>query len=218
VEGPGLGGGAADQLARALQFRIGDRAFQGEEDVVVRPSIIPGTGEVGNVLVSLPPLQEPAGTPAEKESDLTRRADVLNNMAEAMACMRLTATSIEVEVREFGRAYLMDRDKTLAAEPSDRLAAGKKEVNGVHELEMPCPAPFEGAALGDFHTHPEPQEKPKIDDADQTRAEHCGAQHFIVSESGVFRYFPDRSVRKINVTLPQAECHAINLDFINNKK
>lgn len=216
IQGTALGTLAASELARALDFRIRDRSFQ-PNDVVVRPSIIPGSGEVGNVVVKLPALAQPADLPPQNQPDLIRRPDVLDNMAEAMACMRLTASRkfSEVGVREFGRAYAMDRDKGLHAFPDDRLQAGTEQAaDGSHTTIIPCPEPSEGAALGDFHTHPVAEAEPDIDDADAKRAGHCGAQHFIVSEAGVFRYFPDKSVRKVNITLPKGQCHAVNMEFI----
>ena len=141
VVGPGLGSAAGHALAEALEFRIKDRSFQGE-DVVVRPSVVSDSGEVGNVTVSLAPLPKQADFKPEQESDLAKRADVLDNMAEGWACTELTASPafISVGAREFGRAYWMDREKKFNADPSDHLVAGGEDKGEGFTTVLPCPA------------------------------------------------------------------------------
>lgn len=222
VAGNGLGENAAKELARALQFRIHNRSFQGS-DVVVRPSIIPGSGEIGNVIVKLQPLPRDPTAPAEQESDLTKRADVLENMAEAWACTELTKTPkfIMVGAREFARAFSMDRDKKITPVPADRLVMGEESLGESFTTKMPCPRDPDGVNLGSFHTHPEPDPIPPVpSQADKDYVEGCGGgQHFIVTDNRVFRVAPDgKTTTPVNVTLPKAAgCHAINLEEIQVK-
>lgn len=222
VEGPRLGRFAAFHLAKALDFRLKSRSPG--SDVVVRPSIIDGNGEFGNVQVNLPPLPRRPDAPVEEESDLTKRPDVLDNMAEAWACTELTKTPkfIMVGAREFARAYSMDRDKKLTALPSDRLAMGEEENGDGFTTRMPCAQTPDGVNLGSFHTHPEPDPIPPVpSDADKDYAKKCGgAQHYIVTDNRVFRISPDGTrTTPVNVTLPKVKgCHAANLEEIKVKK
>lgn len=220
VEGPGLGILAGKELAEALEFRIRTRSFQGR-DVVVRPSVVSGTGEVGEVTVSLPTLPRQPGAPKEQESDFIKRADVLDNMAEAWVCTELTKSPAFVQFgeREFGRAYWMDRDKTLHPDPPDRLAMGEEEKGGVFRLILPCPVRSDAVKLGSMHTHPEIQIPPEPSDKDLEYARNCGAQHYIITDNRVFRFFPDGTVIPISVTLPRAAgCHKQNLENIPQER
>lgn len=215
VEGPGLGDMAAFHLAKALELRIRGRNFLGQ-DVEVRPSIIDGKGESGNVIVNLPALSGDPSKP-DQESDLVKRSDVLNNMAEAWDCTELTQTPefVMVGEREFGRAFSMGRDKSLTPHPSGNLAAGDEEKGGVFETKMPCPADSDRVVIGSFHTHPRVESEPTASEADLNYMKDCGgAQHFIVTGNRVFRIQPDGSTTLVPVSLPKVKCKQVNIDPI----
>lgn len=219
LEGPGLGSFAAFHLAKALEFRIHHRGSPAD-DVIVRPSILSGGGEIGTVVLNIPARPREQNAPAAEESDLIKRPDVLDNMAEAWACTRLTqsAAFIMVGEREFARAFSMNRDKEISALPKDRLQAGEEEKGGVFKTPMPCPARPDNVVLGSFHTHPVVVDDPVATDQDMTYVRGCGgAQHFIVTDNKVFRIQPDGSTKLVPVTLKEKkpeECHKINLDDI----
>jgi hypothetical protein len=218
VTGPGLGFDARQAIAQALEFRIRDRVFQGKE-VVLRPEFIPGKGEVGNVTMTLAPIPRGPGADPRTQPNLILRPDVLANMAEGWACTEFLKDPefLEVGEREFGRAYMMDRDKTISASPPDRLEMGRKneENEGAFTLFLPCLSPTAGVALGSFHTHPVTITPPEPSEKDLEYAKDCGGQHFIVTDNKAFRYFPDGTVNENPINLPKAPgCRKINLEGI----
>jgi outer membrane protein OmpA-like peptidoglycan-associated protein len=219
LEGPGLGSFAAFHLAKALEFRIHHRGSPGA-DVIVRPSILSGSGEIGTVVLNIPARPRDKNAPAEEESDLIKRPDVLELMSEAWACTLLTKTPqfVMVGAREFAQAFSMDRDKKIAADPPDRLQAGEEEIGGEFTTPMPCPARPDNVVLGSFHTHPEVVDNPVATEQDMKYVRGCGgAQHFIITDNKVFRIQRDGSTTLVPVTLKvkrPEECHQINIDDI----
>lgn len=225
VKGPGLGSNAGQALARALEFRIRDRA-QGGRDVVVRREVIPGdqAAPVGNVEMRLQPLSRKPGD-TRPESDLSKRPEVVADMAEAWACTLATGERIDefFGAREFGRSYALDRDRGLHPDPPDRLVMGEESLEfGNHKLNLPCAAISAGVSMGGFHTHPEVQIPPvpsKDDEGedDLDYARKCGTQTYIVTDFKAFRYFADGRVDTTNVTqLPKVKtCDAKHLQGNN---
>ncbi len=214
ITGPGLGFDAALSMARALEFRIRTRIAVNER-IKVRPSIISGTGDIGDVVVKLDPLPRGPNADPKTESELIKRSDVRDNMAEAWACTEFLKDPefLEVGEREFGRAFMMDRDKKITAVPSDRLEMGEKNERGAFQLFLPCLNPVDAVALGHFHTHPEVQVPPRPSEADFKYARDCGGQHFIVTDNKAFRYFGDGTVDENPTVLPKAPgCRKINLE------
>src|SRR5204863_9796065 len=140
----------------------------------------PGSGDVGNVTVHLAPLAKKPGAPTSEESDLSKRPDVLDNMAEAWECTKFTADPKllqAVGARESGRQFFMDRDKNLHALPEDRLVMGGQDTGEGFTTRMPCPEPPAGVTLGGFHTHPEVLIPPEPSSpADTDYAKNCGSQ------------------------------------------
>ena len=91
VDGVGLGSRAAAALAEALDFRIRDQNFLGG-DVIVKPSVIPGSDAVGNVLVELAPLfQEP---------DLRKDNKLKRDLAVMWACTEAQLAQDPLDPRE----------------------------------------------------------------------------------------------------------------------
>lgn len=216
ITGPGLGFDAALSMARALEFRIRTRTAVNTR-VKVRPSIIPGTGEIGDVVVKLDPLPRGPNADPKTESELIKRPDVLANMAEAWACTEFLKDPefLEVGEREFGRAFMMDRDKKITPVPSDRLEMGEKNEDGAFQLFLPCLQPVDAVALGHFHTHPVEDTPPRPSEADLKYAKDCGGQHYIVTANKAFRYFEDGKVDPNPTNLPKAEgCRKKNLERI----
>ncbi|MEK6336867.1 MAG: DUF4157 domain-containing protein [Acidobacteriota bacterium] len=226
--GPGLGSDAAFHLAKALEFRIKDRNSEGQ-GVVLKPSVIKGSGEFGEVVVKLDPIQKQPGSNPDQDSDLIKRPDVLKDMAEAWACTLATKNEKLVGrdfgVREFGRSYAMDRNKVLQQDPPDRLKMGCPEELGVGtRMNLPCPRPSDGVTLGGFHTHPEPEIPPRPtakedenaqDDFDFAR--ECGSQAFIVTDFKAFRYFANGDVGPA-ISLPRTnECPRKNIQVEDEK-
>ena len=216
ITGPGLGFDAGLSMARALEFRIRTRTAVNTR-VKVRPSIISGNDEVGDVTVKLDPLPRPKDADPKTESDLIKRPDVLANMAEGWACTEFLKDPefLEVGEREFGRAYMMDRDKRISAVPDDRLEMGEKNGDGAFQLFLPCLQPVDAVALGHFHTHPVEDTPPQPSEADLKYARDCGGQHYIVTANKAFRYFADGRVDPNPINLPKAPgCRKINLERI----
>ncbi len=210
ITGPGLGFDAAHALARVLEFRIRTRTAVNTR-FKVRPSLISGTGDVGDVVVNLEP-RKPGQGEQLPESDLTKRPEVINDMAEAWACTLATEERIEefFGAREFGRSYAMDRNRGLHPEPSDRLVMGEESLDEGHKLDLPCPRPIAGVTMGGFHTHPDVQIPPvpsedddKDDDLDYARG--CGSQAYIVTDYKAFRYFADGRVDPNPTQLPKVK-------------
>ena len=214
ITGPGLGFDAAQSMARALEFRIRTRTAVNER-IKVRPSIIPGTRDVGDVVVTLEPLPRGPNADPKTESELINRADVRDNMAEAWACTEFLKDPefLEVGEREFGRAFMMDREKTIIPVPSDRLEMGEKNDRGAFTLFLPCLKPVDKVALGHFHTHPETDTPPNPSEADFKYARDCGGQHFIITDNKAFRYDGEGNVQQQGTPLPKAPgCRKINLE------
>lgn len=214
ITGPGLGTDAAHSMARALEFRIRTRTAVNER-IKVRRTIIPGTGDVGTVEVVIPPVPRGPNADPRTESELINRADVRANMAEAWACTEFLKDPefLEVGEREFGRAFMMDREKTITPVPSDRLEMGEKNDRGAFTLFLPCLQPVDKVALGHFHTHPETDTPPKPSEADFKYARDCGGQHFIITENKAFRYDGEGNVQQQGTPLPKAPgCRKINLE------
>ena len=224
VEGPGLGFNAKKAIAEALDYRIRDRAHDGH-DVVVRRDVIPGKElePTGRVFIRVPPLDRRPGD-ERPQSDLSKRPEVVADMAEAWACTLLTEQR-KVEffgAREFGRSYAIDRDGRLYPEPSDRLKMGEESLKlGSHSLTLPCSEISSGVAVGGFHTHPDPlippipsNEEDEVDDVDWAR--RCGSQAYIVTDYKAFRYFVDGSVDPEPTVLPKVTtCDAKHLQENN---
>lgn len=225
VEGKGLGFNAAQAIARALEFRIRDRA-QGGRDVVVRRDVIPGDKNqpVGQVKMRLQPLTRKPGD-TRPESDLSKHPDVIADMAEAWACTLATDERPNefFGAREFGRSYAMDRERNLHPEPSDRMVMGEESLElGSHKLKLPCAELSAGVTLGGFHTHPVIQIPPVPSEDDEGEddvnyARKCGSQAYIVTDFKAFRYFEDGRVDTANVTqLPKVnKCDAKHLQGNN---
>lgn len=221
VEGTGLGFDAKNAIAEALDFRIRDRGVDGN-DVVVQPTAIPGTGPIGNVIVRLDP-RKPGADEQIPESDLSKRSEVVNDMAEAWACTLATGERIDefFGAREFGRSYAMDRERGLQPEPSDRFVMGEETLGVGHKLNLPCPRPSDGVTMGGFHTHPEVQIPPVPSDDEDAGddldfARECGSQAYIVSDFKAFRYFADGRVDPNPTQLPKVnKCDAKHLQDNN---
>lgn len=214
ITGPGLGFDAAQHLARALEFRIRTRT-EVNKRVKVNPDILQGEGDVGTVEIVLPPI--PRGDKADPatESELIKRSDVRDNMAEGWACTEFLKDPefLEVGEREFGRAYMMDRKKVVTPVPEDRLEMGEKNDRGAFQLFLPCLQPVDKVALGHFHTHPEDDSPPHPSEADLKYAKDCGGQHYIVTNNKAFRYFEDGKVEGTGTPLPKAPgCRKKNLE------
>jgi outer membrane protein OmpA-like peptidoglycan-associated protein len=223
VEGPGLGFNAKKAIAAALEYRIRDRAQRGQ-DVVVRRDVIPGNElePVGKVFIRVPPLTRKSDD-QRPESDLSKRQEVVDDMAEAWACTLATDQIIDFfGAREFGRSYAMDRDRRLYPEPSDRLQMGEESLElDSHKMRLPCSEISAGVAVGGFHTHPNPRIPPvpssddeEEDDLDWARK--CGSQAYIVTDYKAFRYFVDGSVDPNPTQLPKVTtCDAKHLQDNN---
>lgn len=213
VDGPGLGFFAKHHLAKAIDFRIRDRRFQGQE-VVVEPSILEGDApDIGTVTITLPPLPREPDKPEQEVNLLKRSGDVLQDMAEAWACTEKTKKMLDP--REFGAAYFMDRTRTIHKIPGDRLKMGfPEEPDGSFKLDLPCADDPDGVNLGSFHTHPEPDPTPSDKDAEYVEKCSPRVQHFIITENRVFRISLDgKSVTDMQVSLPQGKvCRPINLE------
>lgn len=217
----GLGGDAAKALAEALDFRIRDRSADGR-DVIVNPDHIPGDGPIGEVEVNLDP-RKPGANEQLAESDLGKRSEVINDMAEAWACTLFTRQRVRefFGAREFGRSYAMDRNRGLHPAPSDRFVMGEESVGEGHKLNMVCPRPSDGVTMGGFHTHPDVQIPPvPSDDEDEGDdldfARECGTQAFIVTDFKAFRYFADGRVDPNPIQLPRVnKCDAKHLQDNN---
>ncbi len=199
VESPHLGFDAKTVIAEALDFRIRDLGGAGKP-MIVRPNAIPGTNETGDVVVHLDPLGRKPGD-ERPETDMVKRQEVLDDMAEAWACTLATGERIKqfFGAREFGRSYAMTRDRELLPAPSDRLVMGEESIDEGHKLKMPCARRSDAVTLGGFHTHPKVQIPPvpsQDDDEgdDLDFAKGCGFQAFIVTDFKAFRYFPDGRV------------------------
>jgi len=198
-----LGANAKNHLAKALALRLGQRDFLDQgQSVVLKPSAIPGTGKTGVINIELSPLFQ--------ERDLSKDASVLHDMAELWACSEFT--TLQMDPREFGIVYWMDRDQVLHRIPDDGIFLGEPEdlaKNTITTL-LPCGPELHGAGfgLGHVHTHP-------IDDSDaplpspfdqnKVRSGACGNKFYIVSEPAVVAYFSKGDPRltgKRKSTLP----------------
>ncbi len=232
VRGPGLGEHAANLIALALERHLRDRVRTHGRPLILKPSEIPlkhPGDEAGEVIVVLEPL--PKKTSGDKgEPDLSKRDDFKRNMAQAWDCTKLTGPPKNFTGKEFGRAFWMDRERGLHADPENTFTRGTVTKDGiVTEGELPCVVGRDRVVLGSFHTHPDeiispPEPSPK----DLTYVKDCSGppkdpdekgpsfpkerepQHYIVTGNQAFRFFADGTVIDEPIDLPVVPCPLVN--------
>ena len=200
VESPGLGEGAAFELAKALYFRLRKRDFLAQgRDVVLRPSAVPGSDPVGRVTIFLPALRQDPDHPERdrQERDLRQESMVLQDMAAMWACTEITID--DLDAREFGMSYWVDRDNNLHRNPEARFVKSAPQTDDGWRTNLPCGPEFHrvGYSVGTAHTHPEGNPNPSGPDMELAKGGACGRQHFVVSKDKVAAYFSNQSPQPI---------------------
>lgn len=192
VESPALQWDATQGLHRALQPRLAKRNFSGGgKDLVLDPSVIPGTDPVGKVVVTIPPMVA--------EPDLSKDALVLQDMADMWECTKLSkSAAYGGDAREFVAVYYMKRGTpTVERVSANRFDRGDPQDSKGWETRFPCKVAIETYMLGTVHTHPESPSVPSDADLDLAKQGTCGRQHFIVSEDGVYSFHKGEATKLV---------------------
>jgi hypothetical protein len=157
----------------------------------VKPSVIPGTGVVGDVIVSLPA--------SKQEPDLFEDSTVKRDMAEILNCTVLSDFPNRLFGLEFGAVYFVDRNQELHRRQENEFAVGERKDERWQTI-MPCGEITEGFIIGTVHSHTQDSDtgaNPSPPDLELAKTGACGRQHYVVRTDQIVRYTSDGSVKPL---------------------